>query len=302
MPRPPRSVQGGSGGTLRVVATPIGNLEDLGPRAARVLRESDIVAAEDTRVTRKLFARHDIHTPLTAFHAHSGPGRIEALLGRLRAGENVALVSDAGTPCVSDPGGDLVAAAIESGFVVEPVPGPSVLLAALVASGLDPTRFVFEGFLPRTNDRRSRIEGVASERRTVVIYESAVRLASTLRELEETCGSDRQACVARELTKLHETFVRGTLGSLSAHFAQTPARGECVLVIAGGDGAGSHAAAADPDAALRAALGKGLSPRDAAREVSRSEGLSRRDCYARAVRMVEELAQEPSSGGVKDEA
>jgi len=293
----------GRSGRLRIVSTPIGNLEDMGLRALRVLRESAVVAAEDTRVTRRLFARHDIQTPLVSFHAHSGPGRVEALLERLRAGEDVALVSDAGTPCVSDPGGELVSAAIASGIVVEPVPGPSAVLAALVASGIDPTRFVFEGFLPRTNDRRERINGIAVEQRTIVFYESALRLGDTLRDLAEACGGHRQACVARELTKLHEEFVRGSLDALQERFEARPARGECVIVLEGGDGTCRPPEALDVDGLLRSAIARGLSAKDAARDVARSTGLGRRECYARAVRFVREdpSAEEPAREGTKDE-
>jgi 16S rRNA (cytidine1402-2'-O)-methyltransferase len=270
-------------GVLYLVATPIGNLEDITHRALRVLREVDLIAAEDTRVTRKLLSHFDIHTPLTAYHAHTSEGREENLLQRLEAGAKVALVSDAGTPCVSDPGAELVAQAIQRGVKVEPVPGASALLSALVASGLPPARFVFEGFLPRTNDRRERLRDVANEARTVVLYEAPQRLTETLHDLAKECGSSRPVAVGRELTKKFEEFVRGTLAEVEAHFKQTAPRGECVLVLAGkpeGESPPDALPAPDTEALIRAALAHGLSPRDITRQIAEETGLPRNEVYA----------------------
>jgi 16S rRNA (cytidine1402-2'-O)-methyltransferase len=272
-------------GRLFVVSTPIGNLGDISERALTVLRSVDRIAAEDTRVTGKLLSRFGIETPMQPYHGHSDNRREEQLLDRLAMGERIALVSDAGTPCVSDPGGVLVAKAVERGIPVEPIPGASAILAALVASGIDPTRFVFEGFLPRTNDRRDRLKGLASEARTSVLYESPVRLVSTLRDLAQVCGDGRRCAVGRELTKLHEEFVRGTLADVVAHFTVAPPRGECVVVLEGATGSPPEMVheGVDVDAMLQAARAKGLSAKEAAREVAQLTGMSRRVLYARLV-------------------
>ena len=279
------------------MSTPIGNLGDITLRALDVLRACDLIAAEDTRVTRKLLAHFDIHTPLTAYHAHSSENRADALLAQLRAGRWIALVSDAGTPGISDPGADLAAAAAAEGFRVEPVPGPSALLAALVASGLPTARFVFEGFLPRTRgDRWERLRRLVREPRTVILYEASNRLADTLNDLAAEAGAERPVAVARELTKRFEEIRRGGLGEVAAHYQANPPRGECVVVLAGAEGGmgeiDAAAAAADPDTLLKDALDRGLSPRDAAREVARTTGESRRELYARVLR----LAGDPHRG------
>jgi 16S rRNA (cytidine1402-2'-O)-methyltransferase len=273
----------GGTGTLYLVATPIGNLEDITARALRILREADLIAAEDTRVTRKLLSRFDIHTPLTSYHAHSSEGRSDALLARLRAGASIALVSDAGTPAISDPGADLVAAAVDGGIRVEPIPGPCAMVAALVASGLPTDRFVFEGFLPRGKaEYREKLATIVQETRTVILYEAPSRLVETLKDLANAMGDQRRVCVAREITKRFEEFRRGTAASVAAHYEATPPRGECVIVIQGGDGsAGADAPAeAGPEALLQAALDRGLTPRDAAREVARTTGRARNELYA----------------------
>ena len=277
-------------GTLFIVATPLGNLEDVSFRALRVLRECGLIAAEDTRVTRKLLAHFDIHTPLVAYHAHSETGRSDALLDALQAGKSIALVSDAGTPAVSDPGAELVAQAIALGVRVEPIPGPSALLAALVASGLPTARFVFEGFLPRTKgDRWERVRAVCRETRTVVLYEAPPRLVETLDDLAKEAGGARRVVVGRELTKKFEEFVRGTLAEVSTHFRANPARGECTLVLEGAPETTLSADAAHPETLLRDALARGQSPRDAARDVARVTGLPRNDMYALVLRL--DLAQ-----------
>jgi 16S rRNA (cytidine1402-2'-O)-methyltransferase len=278
-------------GVLYLIATPIGNLEDVTARALRVLREADLIAAEDTRVTRKLLAHFDIHTPLTSYHAHTSEGKADSLLEKLTAGASVALVSDAGTPCISDPGTELVAAAIEAGVRVEPVPGPSALLSALIASGLPSGRFAFEGFLPRTNDRRERLNAVAAEPRTVVLYEAPTRLVETLEDLRKVSGEARRAVVARELTKKFEEFTRGTLTDVIAHYRANAPRGECVIVLEGAPERTDAEEAPDAEGLLRAALIRGQSPRDAARDVARVTGLPRNEVYALVLRLQQEAEE-----------
>lgn len=267
-------------GTLYLVATPIGNLEDITARALRILRECHLIAAEDTRVTRKLLAHFDIHTPLTSYHAHSADTKEDHLITRLLEGTDIALVSDAGTPCVSDPGAELVAAAVAQGVRVEPIPGASASLCALIASGLPSARFVFEGFLPRTNDRHERLTEIAAERRTSLLYESSPRLVDTLKDIAKVCGSDRPVAVARELTKKFEEFQRGTLLDVIAYYQENPPRGECVIVLSGATGANPEAEVIDPLTVIQAAFGRGLSAREAMREVMRIAGLSRNEAYA----------------------
>jgi len=280
-------------GVLYVVATPIGNLEDLSPRAQRILREVALIAAEDTRVTRKLLARFDIHTPLTSFHAHTHQQKTEAIAQRLADGESVALVSDAGTPGVSDPGAPLVREALELGAVVVPIPGPSAVIAALCASGLDTARFLFEGFLPRSRgDQKKALEPLRALPHTLVFYEAPDRVAKTLLALRETLG-DRQAVVARELTKKFEEFARGSLAELAARYEETPPRGECVLIVAGaGDEVREETPAITWEERLVALMTEGVSPRDAARQVALETGVARRTVYARAVELASGSPQE----------
>ena len=269
-------------GCLYVVATPIGNLEDLTLRALRILREVRLIAAEDTRTTRKLLAHYDIHTPLTSYHAHSSPGKAQAIVQRLLQGEDVAVVSDAGTPGVSDPGALLVRAAIEGGARVVPIPGPSALVAALCAAGLDPARFLFEGFLPRgAGDRRAALSRLRDLPHTLVFYEAPGRVAGTLGALLEVLG-DRPAVVAREVTKKFEEFARGSLAELAARLSESPPRGECVLLVAGSAGPPPDAGP-DPEERLAGLLRGGMTARDAARTVASETGLPRRELYAAAV-------------------
>jgi 16S rRNA (cytidine1402-2'-O)-methyltransferase len=222
-------------GKLYLVATPVGNLEDITLRALRVLGEADCIACEDTRQTRKLLDRHGIDRPLVSYHEHNERERSIELIGRLERGAAIALVSDAGTPLVSDPGRDLVRACLERGFPVIPIPGPTAFVAALAASGLDTTEFLFIGFLPsRAGERRRRLGELASEPRTIVIYEAPHRLAQTLADALEILG-DRQAVVARELTKIHEEFSRGQLSDLSRKYQAAAPRGEITLLVAAPD-------------------------------------------------------------------
>lgn len=279
-------------GTLYIVATPIGNLEDITLRALRLLREADLVAAEDTRHTRGLLSHFEIGTPLVAYHQHSEAGRTEHLVHRLVEGETIALVTDAGTPGVSDPGVELVRAALAAQVPVVPIPGASAALCALVGSGLPPARFAFEGFLPRTKGpRRAKLAALArGETRTLIFYESPQRIEATLREMVDAFGPARPAAVGRELTKKFEEFVRGTLEEVAAHFAAHAARGEITVVVQGlpGDSDDEEAAETavevpeplDVPAALRAALNAGQSERDAVRQVSAERKLSRREVYA----------------------
>jgi 16S rRNA (cytidine1402-2'-O)-methyltransferase len=224
-------LNGSGAGLLHVVATPIGNLEDITLRALRVLRECDAVVAEDTRRTRQLLTAHGISRPLVSLPAHDEARRVPALVGRLLAGEVLALCTDAGTPVVSDPGAALVRAAHDAGVTVVPVPGPSALTAALAGSGLRGDRVCFLGFLPRSPSKlRRAVAAALTLDGTVAFYESPLRLARTLRTITGECG-DRPVVVARELTKVHETFHTGTAATLAEAFAAHPPRGECTVLI-----------------------------------------------------------------------
>jgi 16S rRNA (cytidine1402-2'-O)-methyltransferase len=220
-----------STGTLYVVATPIGNLEDLSPRALRTLKEVAAVACEDTRTTRKLLSHFGVSKPVIAFFQHSSQKRLEELLRRLRSGEDLAVVSESGTPGVADPGGTLVSAALDEGLPVRAVPGPSALAAALSVCGFPANRVVFEGFLPvKGGKRRRAIEALAEEKRTIVLYEGPHRVAKTLRELADALG-DRRVTIAREITKKFEEIRRATLAEAAQRYEKEKPRGEFTLVI-----------------------------------------------------------------------
>lgn len=267
-------------GRLVLVATPIGNLADLSPRAERALADADLLCCEDTRRTRQLLTHAGISgRALLSVHGHNEEARLKEVLARLRGGETVALVTDAGTPAVSDPGARLVAAAAGAGIEVTMVPGPSAALAALVVSGLPTDRFCFEGFLPRRGaERRRALESLRTERRTAVLYEAPPRLAATLADLVEACGRSRRVAVARELTKLHEEVWRGRLGAAAEEFAGREVRGELVVVL---EGAPAPAGPGDDEvrAALAAQLEAGDTLRDAASSVAAGLGVSRRRVY-----------------------
>jgi 16S rRNA (cytidine1402-2'-O)-methyltransferase len=285
-----RGAEGAAGrsrGTLFVVATPIGNLGDITLRALEVLRSVAVVAAEDTRMTMRLWARHAIETPLVSYHAHSPASRLDALLGRLGGGEDVALVTDAGTPLVSDPGEGLVGAWAAAGGRVVPLPGPSAVLAALVASGIPAPRWGFEGFLPRRgSERRERIARIAADERATVLFESAARTPATLRDLAGAAGADRAVAVCRELTKRHEEIRRGTLASLATWAAERPLKGEVTIVVAGAvHDPGSAEQPADLDAArarVDALVQTGLPRSQAAKQVAVETGLPRRELFRTA--------------------
>ncbi len=267
-------------GTLHVVATPIGNLGDLSPRAADVLRAADVVVAEDTRRTRILLAHVGARpADLLSLPAFDEEGRVERVVSRLTAGASVALVTDAGTPGVSDPGSRLVEAAWAAGVKVVPVPGPSAALAALSASGLAADRFLFAGFLPRKGGARAEaLRWLGSVPATIVLFEAGNRTAATLSDLQQAFG-DRPAALARELTKLHEEIARGRLSELRARFTGD-LRGEVTLVVAGAGEAPEVAPAEPAEAEILRRLAAGEAPTEVARAVARGHGLPRGEAYA----------------------
>lgn len=269
-------------GTLYLCATPIGNLEDMTFRAVRVLKEVAVIAAEDTRHTRKLLTHFDIHTPLISYHEHNKAMRGPELVERLLAGESVAVVSDAGLPGISDPGSDLVQLAIAGGIPVTPLPGANAALSALVCSGLDTTVFTFVGFLPKTTKKRLEvIAGLACQPATLVFYESPHRLKHTLPELLAGLGN-RQAVAARELTKKYEQFVRGTLSDLAEYFSIHEPRGEFTLAVAGAaavEECGRQAAPVSLKAAVEALIAGGMDKKDAIKQVAVEQGMPKRAVY-----------------------
>jgi 16S rRNA (cytidine1402-2'-O)-methyltransferase len=267
-------------GQLWLVSTPIGNLGDLPPRAVSTLSACALICCEDTRHSGKLLKHAGVAgVPLAVANEHTEDARVGEVLAVLEAGRDVALLTDAGTPGISDPGARLVGAAIAAGYRVSAVPGPAALIMALVLSGFDTTRFVFEGFLPRSGkDRTQRIADIAAERRTIVLYEAPHRVQRTVADLLAACGPDRQIALARELTKLHEETWRGTLADAAAHLAEREPRGEFVVVV---DGASEVAAATDEAilSALRMALAGGADRRTAIATVTTATGASKRRVY-----------------------
>jgi len=220
-------------GKLYIVPTPVGNLGDMTPRAVETLRAASLILAEDTRTSTPLMKKFDIHTPMSAHHKFNEHATVDAIAGRIAAGENVALISDAGTPGISDPGFMLSRRCREMGLEVETLPGPTALIPALVNSGLPIDRFAFEGFLPTKKGRSTRLGELAEEPRTFAVYESPLRLVRTLEELAAACGAERPASVSREISKLHDTTVRGTLAELAEYFKVNQPRGEIVIVVGG---------------------------------------------------------------------
>ncbi len=268
---------------LRLVATPIGNLEDITYRAVRVLREADLIACEDTRQTRKLLDHYGIQTPTISYHEHNEATRAAELAARLAGGASIALVSDAGMPLVSDPGYRVVRAAIDAGIPVEPVPGASAALTALAASGLPTDAFRFGGFLPhKAGQRLKLLESLSGEQATMVFYEAPHRILESLEAIEQALGP-RPVVVARELTKIHEEFLRGTAAEVRAQLASRDAvKGEITLLI------GKAPAPAPDDTPLREAVNAlvraGMAKMDAIKQVARRRGLSKREVYDEVAR------------------
>lgn len=270
-------------GTLYLAATPIGNLEDMTFRAVRILAAVPLIAAEDTRHTRKLLARYDIHTPLVSYHEHNKLAKGPELVAFLLAGNDIVCVSDAGLPGIADPGSHLAALAVAAGVVVSPLPGANAALSALICSGLDTRRFTFLGFLPRTaKKRRTLLESLAKRRETLLFYEAPHHLQETLEALVRVFGEERRAAAARELTKRYEEFRRGTLGELLAHYGTEMPRGEFVLVVAGAEEGLEEMApslAEEPVELVARLTAQGLPRKEAMREAARRLHLSRRDVY-----------------------
>ena len=275
-------------GTLYIVATPIGNLEDMTFRAVRILNEVDLIAAEDTRHTRKLLTHFGISTSLTAYHDHNETLKTPYLIERLKEGQSVAIVTDAGTPCIADPGYRIVRAAAIEGIRVVPVPGASAAMAALSASGLPTDEFTFAGFLPsKQGKRRERLTELKSEPRMLVFYEAPHRLAATLADMADLLG-ERQAVVARELTKLFEELCLGTLPELADRFRQVPARGEVVVLVAPPEKK-FQAEPVDLAGMLRTSLAGGATVKDAVKLVATATGQSRSAVYATALALQESI-------------
>ena len=274
-------------GTLYVVAVPIGNAEDISARAIRILREADLIACEDTRRTGRLLAEHQIGTPTISYFEHNEERRTPELIARMQAGGTIAIVTDAGTPAISDPGYRLVRAALDAGIRVSTVPGPSAVIAALSVAGLPTDRYVFEGFLPaKAGERKRALERLHREPRTIVLYEAARRLVDTLQAMVEILGSDRSGAVLRELTKTYEETIRGTLAELVAYFKEHEPLGEVTIVVAGAHGVDESVAgegAIDEAAAIAILREAGLSLKDASEVISKLTGARRRDVYQRAL-------------------
>ena len=272
-------------GTLYLVTTPIGNLGDFSPRGVETLSAVDFIAAEDTRVTVKLLNHFGVKKPMVSYYRHNADSRGDEILARLLAGESCALVTDAGTPAISDPGEELVALCAENGVEVVPIPGPAAFVTALSVSGLPTGRFTFEGFLPMNKkNRRAHLDSLRAERRTMVFHEAPHKLTATLRDLAETFGPDRRVSLCRELTKLHEEVRRTTLGQAAAHYAQEPPKGEFVLVVEGAPETAETAHTLEEGLALVEKLKEeGLSTRDAVKRAAAELDLSKKALYDRAI-------------------
>lgn len=267
-------------GTLYLVGTPIGNLEDITFRAIRMLKSADVIAAEDTRHTGKLLQHFQITTPQISYHDHNTQQRIPQLLKRLQQGEAIALVTDAGMPGISDPGYELVCACVENQITVVPIPGPSAVVAAVAAAGLPCDRFVFEGFLPvKGRVRKARIDALKTEPRTVVLYESPHRIVKTLTDLAQALGPARAVTLARELTKRYEEFWRGTLAEAIEHYATTVPKGEFTVAIAPSPPHPLTPSTAEITTELQNLLAQGLSRSEASRQIAERTTLSKRDIY-----------------------
>lgn len=267
-------------GTLYVVATPLGNLGDLSPRAADTLQRVAVIAAEDTRHSKPLLNHAGSKAELVSFHGHSTDRSLERILRILADGRDVALITDAGTPAISDPGGVLVAAARERGVPIVTIPGPSAVAAALSVAGISADRYLFLGFLPRKGgERRRLLATVAASEWTVVLFESPNRAAELLADLADACGADRPATVSREMTKVFEETRAGTLADLATYFAAAPVRGEVTIVVSGTGKPRPAAPAPDPETLARALLEAGLSRKDVADRLAEETGISRNTAY-----------------------
>ncbi|MGC1678618.1 MAG: 16S rRNA (cytidine(1402)-2'-O)-methyltransferase [Candidatus Binataceae bacterium] len=272
-------------GVLFVVATPIGNPEDLSPRAIRVLAEADRVACEDTRRTGAMLAAHQIRRPMLSYFEHNEAQRTPELVAHLRDGEKIALVTDAGTPAISDPGFRLVRAALDAGIVVRAVPGPSAAIAALSIAGIATNRFAFEGFLPsRAAARQKHLESLAREPRTLVFYEAGRRLADTLAAMAAALGEHREAAVVREITKTYEETLRGTIGELARRFAEAPALGEITIVVAGAREGRDSAESSASAVTIEMLQAEGVSLKQASAIIAKLTGQSRREIYQHAIK------------------
>ncbi len=272
-------------GILYLIATPIGNLEDITLRAIRILQTADLIAAEDTRHTAKLLQHYQITTPVVSYHQHTHPAKVKEILTTLKQGKAIALVTDAGIPAISDPGYELVKACIEAGIAIIPIPGANAALTALVASGLNPERFVFEGFLPTKKKLRSdRLISLAKETRTIIFYEAPHRLPKTLADLEKILGSQRQIVLARELTKLYEEFWRGSLGNAINYHQKHQPKGEYTIVVEGNtESSQLKLSAAEIKAELEQLLQQGMTKTEASRHLAKYTSFSRREIYQLAL-------------------
>lgn len=284
-------------GRLYLSATPIGNLEDMTYRGVRMLAEADLIAAEDTRHTRKLLSHYDIHTPTTSYHEHNKLVKGPELMERMLAGTVLVCVSDAGLPGISDPGAHLAQLAIEAGIEVSPLPGANAALSALICSGLDTTAFTFYGFLPKSSKkRRDLLERIKYSPETLIFYEAPHHLKETLKQLCEALGEERSAAAARELTKHYEEFNRRTLGELLSYYQENEPRGEFVLVIAGFDAEkaesrNQQAETKDPVQLVAELEQQGISRKEAMREAAKKLGMSRRDVYNILLRAEQNLVE-----------
>lgn len=271
-------------GILYVVATPIGNLEDISLRALRILKEVDLIAAEDTRHTRNLLTHYDIHTALTSYHEHNEKTQAAKLVEKLRRGENIALVSDAGTPAISDPGYRLVVEALRSGVQIIPLPGPSAVATVLSASGLPTDRFVFEGFLPaKKQERETRLQSLRAESRTVVFYEAPHRLQESLVDMLHLLG-DREIVVAREVSKIHEEYLRGTIGEVIAQLGEREVKGEITVVVRGSSGE-PRVSEEELKAEIRRLVDDGVGAKQISELLGTRYRLAKREVYQLAVQL-----------------
>ncbi len=272
--------------TLCLVPTPIGNLSDISPRARQALADADFIAAEDTRVALRLLNHLELKKPLVSYYEHNKEGSGPKIVARILTGQRCALVSDAGSPAISDPGEDLVRLCAEAGIPVTAIPGPCAAITALSISGLPTGRFCFEGFLSTNKkSRQTHLDGLRSETRTMIFYEAPHKLAATLADLSAVFGAERRISLCRELTKLHEEVLRMTLGEAMDYYAENAPRGEFVLIVEGAAPSAPEAVSeADALEAVRALIGQGLSRKDAVRRVSEQTGIPKNELYNAAVR------------------